>query len=284
MRPFRTRSLVGIVLLIIGAVLVVLNQAGLLMPYKSLLLIPITALQSFVSGQFTAVRAASAGSADDPAALQARVDELEARIAELEGQLVDYQELQAEYRVLGALLDYARRAPEYRYETANVIGHDESPFLQFIILDKGLSDGLAADMPVVTEGGLIGQIVEVTATASKVLLITDPTSAINARIQAPRAEGVVVGTLTGDLRMQFIPLDAEVKAGDVVLTSGIGGGFPPDVLIGQVASVRRRTQDIFQEAELQSQNDFSAIEVVLVLTNFTPIDLDPILTEPTPVP
>ena len=260
----------------------ILNQAGLLGPLKSLLLLPLTPLQTILSRQFVAARTASAQNDDDPTALRARVDELEGRVAELEQQLVDYEELQAEYRVLSALLDYARQAPQYRYVTADVIGRDESPFLQYIILNKGSNDNLAADMPVVTDRGLVGQIVEVTATASKVLLITDPTAAVNARILASRAEGVLVGTLTGDLRLQFIPLDAELEPGDVVLTSGIGGQFPPDLFIGQVTSVRKRTQDIFQEAEVVSLNEFDAIETVLVLTNFTPIDFAPLLETPAP--
>lgn len=282
MRLSRTRWLLWVVLFSIGIGLVILSQAGLLAPLKSLLLVPLTPLQTFVAGQYLAVRAAAAAGADDPAALRARNAQLEARVAQLEAQLVDYQEVQAENRVLSALLDYARQAPEYRYVTADVIGRDESPFLQFIILNKGSSAGLAADMPVLTDHGLIGQIVEVTATAAKVLLITDPTSAVNARIQKSRAEGVVVGQLTGDLRMQFIALDAEVQPGDLVLTSGIGGRFPPDLLIGQVASVRKRTQDIFQEAEVQALNKFHAIETVLVLTNFKPTDLSPILGTPVP--
>jgi rod shape-determining protein MreC len=282
MRLSRTRSLIGTALLAVAVALVILNQAGLLQPLKSVLLIPITPIQALISSQFNAARAAADGVDEDPQALQARVEELEARVAELEAQLVDYQELQAEYRVLSALLDYARRTPENRYVTADVIGYDESPFLQFIILNQGSNAGLAADMPVVTDRGLIGQIAEVTATAAKVLLITDQSSAINARIQESRAEGVLVGTLTGDLRMEFIPLDAELQAGDLVLTSGVGGTFPPDLLIGQVTSVRLRTQDIFQEAEVVSLNDFGAVETVLVLTNFTPIDLAPILETPAP--
>lgn len=282
MRLSRTRRLVWVALFSVGVGLVVLSQAGLLAPLKSLLLIPLTPLQTLVSQQYVAVRAAAAAGADDPTALRARNAELEARVAQLEAQLVDYQEIQAENRVLSALLDYARQAPEYRYVTADMIGRDESPFLQFIIVNKGSSAGLAADMPVVTDHGLIGQIVEVAATASKVLLITDPTSAVNARLQKSRAEGVVVGQLTGDLRMQFIPLDADVQSGDLVLTSGVGGRFPPDLLIGQVASVRKRTQDIFQEAEVQTLNEFNAIETVLVLTNFKPVDLSPILGTPTP--
>ena len=184
--------------------------------------------------------------------------------------------------VLSALLDYVREQPENRYLTADVIGRDESPFLQFIVINKGSSDGLARDMPVVTEKGLVGQVTEVTANAAIVLLLTDPTAAVNARLQASRAEGVVVSTLTGDLRMEFISLDAQVNPGDIVVTSGLGGEYPPDLAIGQIVSVRKRTQDVFQEADLQPRQDFSALEVVLVLTNFVPVNLAPILGTPQP--
>ena len=291
MRLSRSRSLVWAVLFSAGVGLVILHQAGLLAPVTSVMSAVITPLQTFVSEQYGvfaprsgAFGRAAAASGDGPAAaaLQARIAELEARVSQLEAQLVDYEQLKVDNRVLASLLDYARQAPEYRYVTADVIGRDQSPFLQFIILNRGSNDGLSADMPVVTDRGLIGQIAEVTGAAAKVLLITDPTSAVNARIQSSRAEGVVVGQPAGDLRMQFIALDAELQPGDLVVTSGIGGRFPPNLLIGQVASVRKRTQDVFQEAEIQTQNDFSEIETVLVLTNFNPVDLSPILGTQTP--
>lgn len=285
MRAFRlprTRSLVGVLLLLAGLGLVFFGQIGWLDPIKSVLLIPLVPLQTFLAERYGAISAAAAGGEDDPRVLRARNAELEARVAQLEAQLVDYEEVKAENRVLSALLDYARQAPENRYITADVIGRDESPFLQFIILNKGSNDGLARDMPVLTDRGLIGQIVEVTADAAKVLLITDPTSAVNALIQRSRAEGVVVGQLTGDLRMQFISLDADLQPGDLVLTSGLGGRYPADLLIGQVASVRKRTQDVFQEADIRPLNDFAALEIVLVLTNFKPVDVKPILGTPSP--
>lgn len=73
---------------------------------------------------------------------------------------------------------------------------------------------------------MVGRIIDVTALASRVLLITDPSSSISARLQTSRAQGSVQGRLTGNLRMIMIPLEATVEVGDIVLTSGLGGQLP----------------------------------------------------------
>jgi len=79
----------------------------------------------------------------------------------------------------------------------------------------------------------------------------------------------------------MIPQEANVQPGDLVLTSGLGGGYPADILIGQVSSIRSRDQDIFQRASVQTVLDFSRINIVLVIVNFKPIDITPLL--PTPI-
>jgi rod shape-determining protein MreC len=127
-------------------------------------------------------------------------------------------------------------------------------------------------MPVVTRQGLVGRLLNVTANASRVLLITDPSSAISTRLQTTRAEGSVVGQ-GSDLLMTFIPLDASVQQGDLVITSGLGGNLPSDIVIGQVTSVRQFEFELFQEAVVRSLNNFETLEIVLVVTNFQPVDL-----------
>ena len=72
----------------------------------------------------------------------------------------------------------------------------------------------------------------------------------------------------GTLRMTFIPLDATVQEGDLVITSGLGGNFPPDIVIGQVTSIRQFEFELYQEAEIRSLNNFDTLEIVLVITNF----------------
>ena len=110
------------------------------------------------------------------------------------------------------------------------------------------------------------------ATSSRVLLVTDPSSAVSARLQTTRAQGSVVGLLTGNLRMIMIPLDADVQEGDIVITSGLGGNFPPDIPIGQVTSKRQFEFELNQTAEVLSLVDFDTLEFVLVITSFQPVD------------
>jgi rod shape-determining protein MreC len=88
--------------------------------------------------------------------------------------------------------------------------------------------------------------------------------------------------VTGDLTLELIPQDIKVQSGDLVLTSGLGGGYPPDLIIGQVVNVRSRDFDLFQQATVQPVVDFNRIEIVLVIVNFEPVDFSPLERVPTP--
>ena len=90
------------------------------------------------------------------------------------------------------------------------------------------------------------------------------------------------GSLTGDLSLEQIPQDAAVQPGDLILTSGLGGGFPPNILIGQVSGVRSIATDIFQRASVQPVVDFSQLDIVLVITSFRPVDIAPLIPESNP--
>jgi rod shape-determining protein MreC len=135
-------------------------------------------------------------------------------------------------------------------------------------------------MPVVTEQGLVGRIAAVTAGAARVQLITDPASSVNVSLEDSRAQAVLQGSLTGDLSLDMIPQSAAVQAGDVVLTSGLGGNYPANIMIGQVTGVRSRDNDLFQKASVQPLVDFTQLEIVLVITNFRPIDTGPLVPTP----
>ena len=137
-------------------------------------------------------------------------------------------------------------------------------------------------MPVVTNQGLIGRIDAVIANAARVQLITDPTSAVNVRLQNADTDAVLVGSTTGDLNLEMISQDVEVQEGDVVLTSGLGGNYPSDLLVGQLFNLRTRDYELFQQASVQSAVDFSRLEIVLVIMNFNPIDIAPLTPEETP--
>jgi rod shape-determining protein MreC len=129
-------------------------------------------------------------------------------------------------------------------------------------------------MPVLTERGLVGRVEEVFATSCRIRLITDPDLAVNVRLNNSRAEGLLVPQLSGELWVDLIDQDASVAPGELVLTSGLGSLFPPEIPIGEVISVRRRAFEIFQQAVIQPSVDFDNIEIVLVITNFNPRPLE----------
>jgi rod shape-determining protein MreC len=132
-------------------------------------------------------------------------------------------------------------------------------------------------MPVVSQQGLVGRTAAVTAGAARVQLITDPGAAINIRIQPSGAEAALSGSLTGEVSVDSIPQEFVVDAGDLVLTSGLGGNFPANILIGQITGVRQRPVELFQTASVQPVVDFSKVEIVLVITNFRPADITPLI-------
>jgi len=273
----RRRILLALAL-IVGAIgLLFLQRSGYWAPIAGLIQPPLVGVQRSFSRAYydfrdflTAPRSL--------AQLQARNAQLEAEVAQLEAQVVTLREQTAQLDVLSALLGFAREQPASRYITAQVVGRDTNPFLRYLILDQGSDSGVQRGMPVVSQNGLVGRISEVTASASKVQLIIDPQSSVNAKIQgaATPAEGIVTGQPTGELVLTFVPQDATMKAGDLVVTSGLGGGFPPDILIGQIISVHKRDYELYQTATIQPRNDFSSLEILLIIVNFQPINVQPL--------
>jgi rod shape-determining protein MreC len=135
-------------------------------------------------------------------------------------------------------------------------------------------------MPVVTDQGLVGRVDAVIANAARVQLITDPASSVNVRLQNAEEEASLVGSVTGDVILELIPQDASIETGDLVLTSGLGGGYPPDLIVGQVVNIRSRDYDLFKQATVQPVVDFNRLQIVLVIVNFKPVDISPLLPSP----
>ncbi|MEP0806271.1 MAG: rod shape-determining protein MreC [Chloroflexota bacterium] len=224
-----------------------------------------TALQDF----FTAPR--------DITSLRQQNAELQTEVARLQAQVIQLQQQVGETQILAALVDFSRARPENTYKAAAVIGRDPSPFLHYVIINRGSNDGILRGMPVVTSQGLVGRVDAVIADAARVQLITDPASTVNVRLQNAEEEGTLVGSVTGDVILQMIPQDANLETGDLVLTSGLGGGYPPDLIVGQVVNVRSRDFDLFQQATVQPVVDFNRLQIVLVIVNFKPVDISPLI-------
>jgi len=113
--------------------------------------------------------------------------------------------------------------------------------------------------------------------ASRIQLITDASSIVNVRLQSAKVEAQIVGSLTGEVSLEMVPQDVSVEAGDVILTSGLGGNYPPNVFVGQVVSIQKLENALFQTGNVQAIVDFTTLNAVLVITNFQSVDITPLI-------
>lgn len=165
---------------------------------------------------------------------------------------------------LRTLLDFQKSITEL-VVAAEVIGKDPSAWFKTVIIDKGQADGLTRGLPVVMPQGIAGQVIEVSNHYSKVMLITDRNSAVDALVQRTRARGVVKGESAEQLRLAYVLRKKDVQVGDVVVSSGLDGIYPKGLRIGVVAQVIEHEADIFHEVFISPFVDFEKLEEVLVV-------------------
>ncbi len=269
-RPNRFALLM--IMLSVCGLLVLLALAGVLSPVEAVLAAPLNSL----SGALNRVSLSFNQAVDELnnlGQLRERISELEEQLARGQIELLQLREAASDYDRLVSLLSYTSTLENQEFLSADVIGVDQTGIVRSVIINRGTRDGVAVGMPVTTDLGLVGRISGVSANASQVQLITDENSAVSSRLQETRADGSIVGQASGVLRLTFVDLDAEIRQGDLVITSGLGGNFPPDIVVGQVTSVRQFEFELFQEAQVRSLIDFQTLELVLVITSFQPIDL-----------
>jgi rod shape-determining protein MreC len=194
--------------------------------------------------------------------LQGEVAVLKRRIQQLEDQALETQRLQ---RLLGL-----RQALPGAYLSARVVGKDATNWFKSILVDRGSLDGIRRNMPAVTADGLVGRVVDVTPTASRVQLLTDPVSSVGGLVQRTRVTGIVSGNLGAGTRVRYLPLLADVVAGDEVVTSGMGGVFPKGIPVGRITAVERKSGALFAEAALTPAAELGRLEEVMILTGTEP--------------
>jgi len=275
MRDLFSRSLQATIILLVVGGIMALALGGYFSSASNQFTGFFVGVQSWFSTRYVAIQD-FLNAPRDLVSLRQQNVELENEVSRLQAQVIELQQRVSDTERLARLVDFSRANPESSYKAAAVIGRDPSPFLHYIIIDRGSNDGIQRGMPVVTEKGLVGRIDAVIADAARVQLITDPGSSVNVHIQNLTVEAILIGSVTGDLSLDLLPQDVVLQEGDVALTSGLGGGFPPDLIVGQVTTIRRREADLFQQALIQPVEDFSRLDIVLVITNFRPIDIQPL--------
>jgi rod shape-determining protein MreC len=260
--------------ILIGAVvlLLILDSTGSMDSAMSFIEDPISAVMGWTTARSDALVDAIAGPDDIQLARQ-EIEQLQAQIQVLQRENEELREIQGEYQLLQDLFNRARERPEFQRLTASVIGYDTSPLFRSIIIDKGIEDGVFVGMPVESARGLVGQVYRTTNQSAMVMLITDNISSIPARLGSSRATGIVRGGgLGGSMSMDWISQEAQIEPGEVVLTSGLGGKFPQDMVIGRIIEQERQEAELFQRAIVQPAVDFDSLEMIFVITDFRTID------------
>lgn len=166
---------------------------------------------------------------------------------------------------LKQLLD-TRRSLELNVQLARVVGVDLGAWQQQLVINLGARDGVKPGQPVIDAHGVMGQVVEVLPTTAVVMLVTDPAHAIPVVVERSGLRTVAYGARDGNgMVLPNIPLAADVREGDHLLTSGLGGRFPPGFPVGTVTAVAPDTSGMFRVAQVQPAADIDRSEDVLLL-------------------
>ena len=179
---------------------------------------------------------------------------------------------------LEAALGFKDGRPDEMLVAADVIAQDPSGLKRALAINRGSNDGLDEGMVVLSrDGSLVGTVSIVYGDYAWLRLITDPNSAVNIAVLPAGKEKSVRGIAAGDLRsgvsLEMLPSEAEIKPGDLVTTSGLGGNYPRALLLGTVKSIEEKPQAPSRSGVLEPAADVSALETVLIVTNFKPVRL-----------
>lgn len=201
-------------------------------------------------------------------ASQETLDELREQNKELTAQVAELSEAQETATRLEGLLEL-KSTYNLQSTAARIVGSSTDAWSRTVTIDKGSLDGLAINMPVTDSSGVIGQIIEVAPTSAVVRLITDEASGVSAMVQSTRAQGILQGQPDGTLRLEYVSVDADVKEGDIIVTSGIGGIYPKGLPLGTVASVEREPNALYYTVVVNVTSTTENNEEVLVITSLT---------------
>lgn len=236
-------------------------------------------MQSSVSGIFMPLKMMSGGisAAEDAAgtaasdatadantlsALKAQNEELRSTIAQLEEYRQQAQRLQS---LVGLKDTYALEGV-----TAHVLSRSSDAWNQVVTLDKGSNDGISNGLFAVGNSGLVGQVITTTAYTCNVRLLADPQSGVAVMVQSTRQGGVLKGSLDGLLYLEGIDDDAVVNAGDVIITSGLGGSYHAGIIVGTVVKVEGSQGSTSRKIVVEPNGSTGPLEEVMVVTAMNP--------------
>ncbi len=230
--------------------------------------VPLSPVQKFFSAAGQKVEG-SLNFFGDVRTLRQENEILKVKIDELENENRALQRHREENKILRETLNLKNQFSDYDTIGGNIIAKDTGNWFNIFTIDRGTSEGITGNSPVITSRGLVGSIREAGTFSSKVLSIIDVDSTISAVI----SKSMDVVRVRGDLklkdrglcRMDYIELDTDVAVGDFIETSGVGGIFPRGILIGKVVGVSRTENSLDRYAIVQPTVDFKKLQEVFVL-------------------
>lgn len=205
--------------------------------------------------------------------LQEKLDALQQELDEKNKQLADYHDIQKENDELKEYLELKDAHDDWSMEHATVVGRDTNDLFYGFTINKGSLSGIHAGDPVITDSGLVGRVSKVGTTYAKVETIFHPdvgVSVIGSRTKE-------IGVLTGDkkyadqglVQMMFLDTKTEIKPGDMIVTSGMGGVYPQKMIVGTVVEVISNSIDVSKTAIVRPASPIEKIKSVMVITSFT---------------
>jgi rod shape-determining protein MreC len=188
--------------------------------------------------------------------------ELKKKIELWSVECMTMQQLRAENERLKTMLDYKNEASDFQLFPARLMNQDITMVFKTVVLDKGKKNRFSMDMPVVNPLGLVGRVIAVSPHASQVLLMTDPNSAIPVMIADTGVKGIVKGTGSNLLSMEYVRNSELVTVGSLVVTSGLEGIFPKGLKVGRVQEVHRDKHKIFLRIMVAPSVEMSKLDGV----------------------
>jgi rod shape-determining protein MreC len=205
-------------------------------------------------------------------------EELRKKNNELESKALDYDSLKEENEKLRGMLNFKNQRSEYDYIGCDIIGKSGSGLLDQFVINKGSKDGIQKQMIAITEQGLVGQVTSTGSNWAIVQSLSNENLAVSGTIESTNDNGgIVKGYKDSDNRLlaklYYLPLDSNIKKGDVILTSGLGGIYPKGIRIGSVTDVEEDKGKVMKNAIIKPYVDFNKLEEVFIVLPKNKIDV-----------
>lgn len=199
-------------------------------------------------------------------------EELRRQLREANDKLVEYESIKRENEQFREFLQLKENNPDYDFETATVIGRDSTSRFGSFTIDKGSVDGIEVADPVITSDGLVGIVWEVGLTYSHVRTVIDISVDVGVYSISTRDSGIVSGDITlsseGLCKLRYLPKNSGISAGELIVTSGIGGVFPKNLVVGTVRSIELDSNGLSLSAAIEPAADIAGVTDVLVIKSF----------------